>query len=223
MTGISAPKGRNLRRALYKRGWTRAKNEGRLRHRIHDLIGNRHPWYDWGHLLMILVGQYRHGSWDAPHVRDMWFRRVGRDQFVTTNNYDDVRANPEHEWRIFDSQDDGHTIVIGWWPHPDDRNGNIRRDGLDGKPEQRMFLRWMLWDGLIKAEWFGLRSWIYYRALHRAVEIRRPFTCQAQADPHHGGYSHWFCEEPKRHKGPHRVRNYSWTDGGRVEYLGADA
>ncbi len=212
------PRRRAVARRLYKLGWTRGRNTGTALHRIHDLSDcGRFPWYDWGHRLMIGVGQYRHGSWDAPRARDMWFRRQGK-HFITTNNYDDVWANPDHEWRIFDSQDDGHTIVIGRWPHPDDRNGNIHRDGLDSKPEQRLFLRWMLWDGLVKAEWFGLRTWLYYRGLHRAVRIRKPFTCQRQCDPKLGGYSHWYCTEPKRHHGPHRVGNYRWTDSGRVEF-----
>ncbi len=218
-TGIAADRNR-LRRNLYKRGWTRGKNQGGIRHRIHDIVSNRHPWYDWGHPLMTLIGQYRHGSWDAPRVRDMWFYAATRNKFVTTRDSSEVRATPDLEWRIFDSQDDGHTVVIGWWPRPDDPTGNIHRDGLDSKPEQRLFLRWMLWDGWVKAEWFGIRPWIYYKALHRAVQIRKPFTCQRQPDPMKGGYSHWYCEEPKRHKGPHRIRNYSWDENGRCEYIG---
>lgn len=222
VTGIAADRNK-LRRALYKRGWTRGPLTGSMRHRLHDIVGNRHPWYDWGHLLMTLIGQYRSGSWDAPRVRDMWFRQgPTRGSFITTRSYEDVRNTPNNEWRIFDSQDDGHTILIGWYPRPDDPRGNIHLSGLDGKPEQRLFLRWFLWDGLIKAEWFGLRTWIYYKALHRAVQIRRPFTCQQQPSRNSGGYDHWYCELPKRHKGPHQVRMYAWDESGRCEYLGDD-
>jgi hypothetical protein len=210
-----------LAREMRVRKWHHT--DGGVRSRIVSVVGDRHPWWDWGHHVMALTGRYDAGNWSPPRVRDMWFRmdyeygdgrkaKPTRSRIVTTNDYSEVRARNDGEWRIFDSQDDGHTIVIGYWPHPDDK-GNIHRTGLDGRAEQRLFLRWMLWEGLVKAEWFGLRRWLYYRALHAAVERKIPFRCQVTPPPGSGGYRHWHCDRKKRHTGDHRFVNYTWAGG----------
>jgi hypothetical protein len=197
---------------MHRRGWTRGQHEGGPLHRLHDVLQRRHPWYDWGHPLMILTGRYDSGSWDVPRVRDLWFRARPGGGFETARDYATVRASntDANPWRIFDSQDDGHTVEIGYWPTPSER-GNIHRTGLDGRAEMRLFARWLIWDGWVRAEWFSLRRWLYFRALHRAVVHRIPFTCQAQ--PAHGRRDSSYCELSRRHTGKHRVRNYTWRDG----------
>lgn len=207
--------GSKVARYIRKRGWTSREHEGGLLHRVHDLTVRRLRWWDWGHRVMILVGRYDTGTWGVPRVRDLWFRPEG-GKFVTTRDYARVRARNDGEWRIFDSQDDGHTIVIGYWPGPGS-DGHIHRTGIDGRAERRLFLRWLLWDGLVKAEWFGLRRWLYFKALHAAIYAQAPFTCGAPVPHGGGGYGHWHCELRGRHDA-HRFRSYTWTDGGRAEY-----
>jgi hypothetical protein len=39
--------------------------------------------------------------------------------------------------------------------------------------EARRIARYVLWDWWALTEWFGLRRWVYYRALHAEVERHR--------------------------------------------------
>lgn len=188
-----------------------------LARRLREVHGPRYPWWDWGHRLMALVGRDDTGSWSPPRPRDLWFRKVD-GKLQTTHHYADVRDNPSEDWRIFDSQNDGFEIVIGYWPAPG-THGNIHRSGIDGRDEIALFRRWMLTEWAV-SEWFGLRRWLYYKGLHAAIHQRKPFTCKAVPPHGSGGYDHWHCQEPKRHAGPHRFRNYAWSDCG-VEYVGA--
>jgi hypothetical protein len=196
-----------------------AGREGTVLHRVHDLLAYRRPWYDWGHPLMILVGRYDAGTWGVPRVRDLWFRRERDGRLVATRDYTQVRGNNDGEWRIFDGRNDGHEIVIGYWPGPG-VGGSISRSGIDGRDEIRLFTRWLIWDGWVKAEWFGLRRWLYYRGLHNAVEPYIPFTCRIAPPPGSGGYKHWHCRLRPRHAGDHRYVNYTWPrrPGERVKY-----
>lgn len=219
--------------ALYKRGWNHTANEGSPRHRLYSALSNCNHWWDWGHPLMALAGRPNCGGWDPPRAYDLWFRHPDhhgntpwlathgqikqRCGLLTTSSYDVVRATNDGEWRIFDSQDDGHTIRIGYWPHPND-DGRLHDSGIYGTREMRLFLRWLLWDDLAKARWLGLRSWLYYKGLHQAVHDRKPFTCQAVPDRGSGGYDHWHCQLRRRHSGHHRFRSMTWADGGPVEH-----
>lgn len=183
--------------------------------RINEIRRSRHPWYDWGHRVMILLGREDDGRFDnVPRVRDLWFRHEN-GRLVTTRDYAEVRARNDGEWKVFDSQNDGFEVVIGWWP---DEHGPITRTGLDGRDEQRLFLRWFVWEGWIKAEWCGLRRRLYYRALHAAVHQKIPFACQQVPAPDSGGYSHWHCELRRKHDGPHRYRGCTWNDRERVQF-----
>jgi hypothetical protein len=177
-------------------------------HRIVVIRSRHYPWWDWGHRVMILVGRDDGGSYDVPRPRDLWFRHDA-GKLITTTDYSVVRKNNDGEWRIFDSQNDGHEVVVGYWPHPNG-DGRIQQSGLDGRAEQRLFLRWFVWDGWIKADWFGFRRWLYYKALSAAVQHKIPFTCQQVPPPSSGGYSHWHCELRRKHHGDHRFRNYTW-------------
>jgi hypothetical protein len=218
--------------ALRHRAWNDIHNEGTWRNRVYSAFSDRRSWWDWGHPLMALSGRPFCGSWDVPRGRDLWFRYPDhhgnpawlathpevklRCGLLTTTDYATVRDTNDGEWRIFDWQDDGYTIRIGYWPAPDG-DGRIHDSGIDGRREIRLFLRWLVWDGLGKAEWFGLRRWAYYKALNQVVHDRKPFTCQQVPARDSGGYQHWHCQLRRRHTGPHRFRAMVWADGGRVE------
>lgn len=218
---------------------------------LRDIVGPRTPWWDWGHSLMALTGRDDYGSWGPPRVRDLYYRQVweypadgdhltkptGR-RLETTRHamtaWDGVMGRDgrsREDWKVFDSQDDGHTIRIGYLGD----DGRLHDAGIEGHEVQALFRRWLLWDGWVRAEWFGLRRWLYYKGLRAAIEQRVPFTCQRVPDAGSGGYSHWHCDvaiglvgalrrlcgNPARHTGPHRFGNYSWDDstpGARVQY-----
>lgn len=59
---------------------------------------------------------------------------------------------------------------------------------------------------------------ILARRWHRKI----PFTCQQTPAQGSGGYDHWHCTLPRKHKGAHRFRNYTWAEGGNVACVGAD-
>lgn len=191
---------------------TRATHK--LPRRAQDVIAPRYPWWDWGHRVMALTGRDDCGNWGPPRPRDLWFRWVSGSKAQTTRDYAVVRANPSEDWRVFDSQNDGHEIVIGWSFGPG-RPNNVR-DSLNGRAEIGLFRRWLFTEWAV-SEWFGLRRWLYYKALRAAVSQRIPFACQATPPRESGGYDHWHCQERKRHNGPHRFRNYTWG-GGPVQY-----
>lgn len=212
--------------------------------RLRDLLGVHGP-RDWGHRLMTLVGRADCGSWGVPRGRDLYLRnewtyplragltaadakaqavrhrQVTRDAMTAWDG-----AKRGEEWRTFDWQDDGTTLRIG--SLGDD--GRIHDSGIQGREELRLFRRWLLWDSWAKAEWFGLRPWLYYRGLHRAVDHREWLSCGLTPPRGSGGYSHWHCTLRRplwfiltgrrtQHPGPHRFLNYTWWEGDdRVEY-----
>lgn len=191
--------------------------DGSIAHRLLTVMIDRHPWYDWGHRMMILTGDYRTGSYETPRGRDMWYRFDGenesRGRIITTRDYADVRATAGQDvsWRIFDVQDDGHTVKLGWWGEQITHYGLSRR-------EMQLFRRWDFWECRVRGEWFGLRRWLYHRGLHAAVDLRKPFACNITPPRGTGGYSHWHCELRGRHQ-VHRFRNYTWAGGNaRVQY-----
>lgn len=195
----------------------RKTREGGIAHRVLTIAGDRHPWYDWGHRLMILVGDYRVGSFDAPRGRDLWYRfadeNEARGKIVTTHQYADVRATAGQDvsWRIFDVQDDGGTVKIGFWGEHITHYGISRR-------ELALFRRWDFWECRARGEWFGIRRWLYYKGLHAAVHLKKPFACNVVPPRGTGGYSHWHCEIRGKHD-VHRYRNYTWArDAKRVRF-----
>lgn len=74
----------------------------------------------------------------------------------------------------------------------------------------------------MKSPRFGLRRWVYYKALHAAVDRKIPFTCQQVPPPNSGGYSHWHCELKRKHTGDHRRGAYTWSTG-RVQHSPIDS
>lgn len=241
----TAPKKTLRRRAarwMHDRGWTDTDMDNTLRSRTARAVAERGPWYDWGHPAMSLVGRYDSGNAGAPRGRDLWWvpteyvegpfaqahvagLEVRHGCYVTSNYSDIMHSGPDVDWRIFDLQDDGHTVKIGLWPNLPEHDGRIQPlpwQELKPRTSLRLFLEWYLVDHKVKAQWLGLRSWIYWKALHAAVAQRKPFSCATVPEPRSGGYSHWHCQLKKRHAGAHRYRNYVWSDG-HVEHSPAEA
>ncbi|KEP75874.1 hypothetical protein HR12_21005 [Microbacterium sp. SUBG005] len=124
--------------------------DGSIAHRLLTVMIDRHPWYDWGHRLMILTGDYRTGSYETPRGRDLWYRfeneNEARGRVIKTYAYADASATRGQDvsWRIFDVQDDGHTVKLGWWGGTDQslraqppRDEALPAMGLLGVPRTR--------------------------------------------------------------------------------------
>lgn len=223
------------RHAMQQRGWMMSAFDDTPRSRIAHAMGDWRSWYDWGHPVMWLVGRYDSGSAGVPRGRDLWWipteyvedrlalslvadfeQRFGC--YITTR-YTDVRATgAEIDWRVYDLQDDGRTVKVALWPNQPEHDG--REQPLPWRElKVDLFLWWYVWQHKGKAQWFGIRPWIYYKALHVAVQRKVPFTCQVTPEKGSGGYSHWHCNLKRRHAGPHRYNNYIWPGPGtRVEY-----
>lgn len=188
--------------------------DGTLRHRLQKTFGQRRPWWDWGHRVMTLVGRWDGtGHYSIPRGRDMWYYETGRGKFHTTFDYSEVRLYQwgDRAWKVFDIQNDGFELHMGYWPEPGS-NGNITFYDLN-RHELKLFRHWDFWECRVRAEWFGLRRWIYYKALRAAVNQKRPFACNFTPPKGAGGYNHWHCQLKPSHrrKGePHRFNNYTF-------------
>ena len=210
-------------RLMRARRWHRAER-GSLRARLWHLAVLHHRWYDWGGVVMTLTGREFCGNYDVPKGRHMWYRVVN-GKFVTTYDYEDLDrvkgGRAAVDWKIFDVQDDGHTVMMGYYPGGP--GGTTTFYGLDRK-ELNLFLRWLLVECKLRGEWFGVRRWLYFKALHAHVERKIPFTCQVTPDRGSGGYDHWHCQLKRRHEGKHRFNMYTWIGSGfGVEHEPADA
>lgn len=221
-----APKKRLRDRAakvMRKRGWYDTKRMGSLRHRAYSLCLERHPWHDWGHYLMILVGQDFGGNWVEYSPPTWWYRhgtpkrmfRTGYPRHplstfeVIKDDYsafrertDGLNEDQKYEWKAIGTSQDGE-LHLGrmYW-------GNSFY-GLT-RWEMRLLHRY-LWACRWRS-WFGLRNWLYSLALHEAVDHKAPFKCNATPPPGSGGYSHWHCQQKRRHVGLHRFNNMSWGE-----------
>jgi hypothetical protein len=200
--------------------WNHSKPRNGLRHRLYDLASTRHPWYDWGHRLMILVGCDFGGNWSEPEPPTWWYRpgepkkmfrtkypRHTLSTFEIVKNYDEFRRRTEglnedglYAWQAIGVSQDG-ALYLGhrFW------GGTFYGMRKDETAILRRYLR--MWRRL---DWFGLRSWLYSQALHAAVERKVPFSCQVVPPKDSGGYSHWHCDQKRKHEGPHRFGNYEW-------------
>ena len=215
-------------RVMYDRGWTKSAMDDTLRSRIAHAVGEWRKWYDWGHPVMWLVGRYDCGNSSPPRGRDLWWipteyvegienslvsdleQRFGC--YITTR-YEDVRST-KLNWRIYDLQDEGRTVKVALYPNRPEHDGRLQPLPCE-ELKVDLFLWWYLWQHKAKAQWFGLRSRVYYKALHAAVADKKPFSCQQV--PPTGGYSHWHSQLKRKHAGEHRFRNYTWSTG-RVEH-----
>ena len=220
MSETKFAKRRKVARFLYQRGWPQKR--GSVRHRIHSLVSEHHPWYDWGHRLMILVGQDQGGTWGEP-TPPTWFYRQGEPKrmrrtgypthplrtYEVITDYSTFRERTEglnedqlYEWQAMNTSQDGD-LHLGrrFWGKPfyDLNHADV--------PLLRRYLRhWRLLD------WFGLRSYLYKQALHACVYTKKPFACHAAPPKGSGGYSHWLCTLRRGHDGLHRYRNSVWGE-----------
>lgn len=223
---------------MHRRGWTNSDLDNTLRSRVAHAVGDWKKWYDWGHPVMWLVGRYDTGSAGVPRGRDMWWipteyvegiaaslvadceQRYGC--YITTDYQVVSATGADIDWRIYDLQDDGRTVKVALWPNEPDHGGRIQPLPLQ-ELKVGLFLWWYLVQHKGKAQWLGLRPWVYYKALHWAVNAHSPFACGVTPDSGSGGYSHWHCGSRRRHRGDHRYMNYTWPGPGeRVEYAPVD-
>jgi hypothetical protein len=209
---------RRIEKTLRAWGWNRRTG---LRCRFWSLAYARHPWWDWGHRVMILVGSDFGGNWDSPKPPTWWYvaaphgrmRRTGypRRRYEVVKNYEAMRArmkglneDQSYEWRAIGVSQDGD-LHLGrqYW------GGTFY--GLD-YAELPILLRWLIrWQ---LANWFGLRSWLYSQALHAAVYCKKPGSCAQPPPKGGGGYSHWLCQLKRNHDGLHRFNNMVWGEVG---------
>lgn len=192
-----------------KRRWYYDTPEGGVRSRVVSLLRERSPWWDWGHRVMILVGRAWCGSYDIPQPPTIWYRFVGPKKLEVVRSYDEYRRrieSAEDDWKFMSVRDDGFVFTTGYY----------QSEGFYGlsRVEVRLLLRYLFRWAL--TEWFGLRRWLYYKALHSAVHQRKPFSCQAIPSKDSGGYGHWHCQEKRRHAGPHRFNGVRWDENGLI-------
>lgn len=193
-----------------RRGWGRDTPEGGVRSRVVSLVRERYPWWDWGHLVMTLVGRAWCGSYAAPQPPTIWYRFTGPKSIEVVRSYDEYRRrtkDAEDDWKFMAVREEGSEFRTGYYQ-------SERFDGLS-RVEVRLLVRYLFRWAL--SDWFGVRTWLYFRALHSAVYQRRPFSCQAVPPKGSGGYDHWLCQERRRHSGPHRFNMNRWNDDGLLD------
>lgn len=219
-----------LVRWMRRRRWNYDKPRGGLRHRLYDLASQHRPWWDWGHRLMILTGTDHGGNWSKPEPEPptWWYRQGPPKRMLRTkyprhplSTYEVVKTYDEFTARTKGLNEDEMYAwqAIGVGQDGDLHLGHIywggKFYGLNHWDVAllRKYLR--MWRRL---DWFGIRPWLYSQALNAAVYQRVPFTCQEPPPRGSGGYTHWLCDQKRKHTGPHRYRNYEWTEG-QVEHI----
>lgn len=218
---VTTPSKRRVETFLRKRGWNHKTPRDGIRRRIYCLASDRRPWYDWGHRLMILVGDDDCGNWSEPEPATWWYRpgepkrmwRTGypRPTFEIVTDYktfkervEGVNDDERERWSAISTNQDGE-LILGrqYW--------GGRFFGMT-KAETALLRRYLrAWR---RHDWYGLRSWLYSQGLHAAVYVRKPGACNAAPPKGQGGYDHWLCHERRGHDGFHRFRSYAWGDVG---------
>lgn len=182
-----------------------------LRRRLYSLALENHPWWDWGHRLMILTGTDHGGNWSEPEPETWWYRRhpakpmwrtnYPRSRFEVVTDYAEFRRRTDglnddemYEWKAIGvNQDSALHLGHRFW-------GKAFYD-LPAD-EWRLLRRWLRMAH--RHDWWGLRSWLYSQGLHAAVYRKKPFSCGRQPPKGQGGYSHWRCQLRRGHDGFHR-------------------
>ena len=205
-------------------GWNYGTDPNGIRHRLYSLAAGRWPWWDWGHRVVVLVGRDHGGNWGEVVPPTWWYRtgtptRMWRTRyprhplstFEIITDYSELRDRLEgltddeaYEWKAI-CVDQDHDLKLGrqFW--------GDRFYGLNHW-EVALLRRYLRhWRRL---DWWGLRSWIYSQALHAAVHVRKPFSCQEVPPRGSGGYSHWHCQLKRHHDGLHRFNNMTWGEVG---------
>lgn len=231
MTAINDSRPSAFRRTLRRRAeyWLRLNDHRTLA----DLVSPRYRWWDWGHRLMAIAGEDFGGNWSEPSP-PTWYYRLGsgkrmwrtgfpihplptieviKDYSTFRERTAGLNEDEMYEWKAICTDQDGE-LRLGkqYW------GGNFY--GLT-RWEVRLLGKYLRqWR---RHDWWGARSWLYALGLNAAVDQRKPFTCQATPPRDSGGYSHWHCDQKRRHDGPHRFRNYAWWEtGGRVQHVPTD-
>lgn len=213
---------RRVTDAMRKRGWHHRVPCNGLRARAYALAIMHHPWYDWGHRLMVLVGRDEGGTWSEPRPPTWWYRqgppthmartkypRHPRPTYQVVKDYDQFRALTEglnedemYPWNAICVDQDGE-LQLGkrYWggPHYGLSHWDI--------PILRSYLRH--WRRL---DWFGLRSWLFSQGLHACVHVKKPGACNATPPHGAGGYDHWHCRLKRGHSDMHRFNAYVWGE-----------
>lgn len=188
---IHNPKVRGaLARWLRDHGWAYDVPRDGLRRRFYCITIANHPWWDWGHWLMILVGSDFGGNWSDPKPPTWWYRpcatkrmwRTGypRRRFQIVTDYDEFRRLTEglnedqrYEWKaIYVNQDGELELGHRYWGQ------NFYGLPHDEMPLLARYIR--KWRGL---SWFGARNWLYSQGLHAAGGhggARKPQTPRAR-------------------------------------------
>jgi hypothetical protein len=229
MSRATSKTGKRLARLMRKRGWYASPNNG-LRQRLYSLATDHHPWWDWGHPLMILVGRDECGNWSEPRPETWWYRqgpprRMWRTKYPrhplstyqVVTDYTEFRSLTEglnedqmYEWQaIYCTSDGDLSLGRRYW------GGNFYGLSKADCALLRRYLR--AWRRL---DWWGLRSWLYAQGLHAAVYTKKPFACNHVPPRGQGGYDHWHCKLKRGHDGMHRVGSYVWGEIG-GETIGA--
>lgn len=209
---------------MRKHKWHHGTPNNGIRHRILDIVDDHHPWWDWGHKLMVIVGRDEGGSWSEPRPPTWWYRlgppkRMWRTKYprhpLSTyeiiTDYATFRERTKglnddqmYEWQAIGVNQDGD-LHLGhrYW-------GGTFYDLR--RCDWALLRRWMrAWRRL---DWWGLRSWLYSQALNAAVHQKKPFACNAVPPRGQGGYDHWHCRLRRGHDGMHRYNAYTWGEIG---------
>ncbi len=209
-----------IARWMRKRGWSYDTPRSGVRSRLVALMDHR-PWWDWGHMLMVLAGDNDCGNWSDPEP-PTWYYRLGKPKHMwltryprfplsrieVITDYTEFRSLTEglnedqmYEWKAINASQDGE-LQLGHQYWGGRFYGLSRWETALLAKYLRQYRRSTLW---------GARSWLYSLGLHATVNKKRPFRCHATPPRGSGGYSHWYCEAPRRHHGPHRFGNYEWS------------
>lgn len=190
------------------------------RTRIVSLLDTR-PWWDWGHMLMVLAGENICGNWSEPEP-PTWFYRYREPKRMAFTGYP---RHPLSTIEVVTSYTEFRTLTgwlnedqLGEWKAVSaNQDGDLHLGrqfwgggfyGLD-RWEARLVAKYL--RSFQRRTLWGLRPWLYTLGLHASVHRKRPFRCHVQPPRGSGGYEHWYCEAPRRHTGPHRFGSYEWS------------
>lgn len=193
-------KTRRVSKWMRKRNWHYGVPRNGVRARLYALSVDHHPWWDWGHRVMVMFGVDNSGNWSEPQPPTWWYR-LGREAGPP---HVGRREDQMYEWKAIGVNCDGELHLGHQYWGKTFYGLTHYESALLG----RYLRKWR------RLNWYGLRSWLYLQGLHAAVHTKKPWTCQAVPPKGMGGYSHWHCRLPRKHDGMHRFNNYTWGEVG---------